>query len=244
MATIVNVTSVSVGSNPEAFTASNAGWTANTTSPPYGTNAPSVTSSTSPNSVYNASTSSISGMLYDTEPGSRNITVRVRMQRFGAAASPVIRCLACATAGGDDFISARFRGDNWQVRIAKAVNGTVSTVLADTNVTSLADTDYADLELRINDTGSPGSPSWQVSAWYGKNGAAVSQVGTTQTITDSVFDQIGRVGFMIEGAAQTTGVHITQIFAEDDTSGGGSIVGPGLMSSPLLSGRLLRGLVR
>ena len=30
----------------------------------------------------------------------------------------------------------------------------------------------------------------------------------------------------------------------DGGGGGGSIVGPGLMSSPLLSGRLLRGLVR
>lgn len=218
MATIVNITTVAVTSDGEAFTTSNSGWTANTASPPYGANAPLVTNGTSPNSVYNTATSGISGMLYNSVPASSNITVRVRFKRFGAVGTPVIRCLACATAGGDDYLTARFRGDNWQIRIAKAVNGAVSTVMTDTNVTSLADTDYADMELRINNTGSPGSPNWEVSAWYGKNGAAVAQVGTTQTITDAVFDQIGRVGFTIDGVAQTTGIHITQIYAEDDTS--------------------------
>jgi hypothetical protein len=226
MAVIVNLGTVSVGSDGEAFTVSNSGYTGQTTSPPYGSNAPLVTNGTSPNSIYNASTSSIMGMLYDVEPGSRTIIARVRIKRFGSAGSSVIRVLACATSGGDDFIAARFRSDNWQVRIPKVVNGSATTVLADTNVTALSDTHYADLELRIDDTGSPGSPSWQVSAWYGVNGAAVSQVGTTQTITDAVFDQIGRVGFQIEGVAQTTGVHITQFYAEDDTGGGGSSIAP------------------
>lgn len=239
MADIVNLTSIAVGTNGEAFTVSNPGWTANTTSAPYGSNAALVTAATSPPSAYSAATSAIAGMLYDTAPGSRNITVRTRIQRFGAAGSQVIRALACASPApsGNDYIAARFRADNWQIRIVTAVDGGLTNVMADTTVAALSAGDYADMELRIQDIGSAGSPNWQVSVWYSKNGAALAQVGTTQSITNAVFDQLGRVGFTVEGATETAGVHLTRFYAADDTAGGGDVTAP-VLTSPAGAGGL------
>lgn len=47
-----------------------------------------------------------------------------------------------------------------------------------------------------------------------------------------------------EVAGEETADRNGSITSDADAGGGGSIVGPGLLSSPLLYGRLLRGLVR
>lgn len=82
------------------------------------------------------------------------------------------------------------------------------------------------------------------------NGTAASPLTADATPNSFEFEKSARninsstAGYDAKWTIVTATFAAVAVAFKDGSGGGGSIVGPGLMSSPLLSGRLLRGLVR
>jgi hypothetical protein len=120
-------------------------------------------------------------------------------------------------SAGDDHVGATYCADasgdtSGVVALYQCVNGTRTQLGSNiTGVGALGSVGATGtFELRVSGS----APTISVSAWW--NG---TQVGTTQTITDSTLDAVGKVGMFnrVTAATATTGVHLTTFYAEDDS---------------------------
>lgn len=216
MAVIVDITAFSCTTNAESLVTSNSGWTTNSNAP-YGTDIWRVQNGASPVSTYPADAVPSLGYLRNETPGSANQIVRATLRRVGALTADQYLYIGARMSTGDDSVSVGYVGDNagdtsGTVLIYQTVNGTRTQLGSNiTGVGGLGSVGATGvLELRVSGS----APTISVSAWW--NG---TQVGTTQTITDSTLDAVGKVGFFnrVTPVTDTTGVHITAFYAEDDS---------------------------
>lgn len=218
MAELINITSFSVGSNGENLTASNTAFDTSLSNGWAGTELLKVTNSTTPNSVY--SVGSYSKIhRHSATFGDRNITVKLTLKNFGGTLAASYSIMA-QIQGADDMIEARYYASEHTVQLGKWIGGSYTPVISGQGVSAISATnDVGILELRITDAG---TNNLSCSLWWSKNGGSATQVGTTQSITDSALYPIGKVGLYVrDGTAsgQTTDVHITELRASDGVSG-------------------------
>ena len=235
MATIVNITSWNVTSDGEDLNVTNTGWTKNTTAGAYGSGAIKIASA-SPNTAWVSAVDS-AGYLRNETPGSANQNVRITLKRVGALiTNQRTYVVARATSGGDDWagLYVSYDGGSPTIRPMQCVNNSISSLAGEGNVSGLASVgDTATLEIRVSGS----APTISLAAYW--NGSLYY----TWTITSSVLDPVGKVGWMgtTTAATATTGMHVTTFFAEDDSSGatgGGPLIG-GLVRPILTRGRLV-----
>jgi hypothetical protein len=217
MSVIVDIAAFSCTTNNESLVTSNPGWSTNSTTPPFGTDIFQVQNSASPVSAYPVTGAPSIGYLRDETPGSANQTVRATLRRVGTLTADQYLYIGARMSAGDDSVSVGYVGDNGgdtsgTVVIYQTVNGTRTQLGSNiTGVGGLGSVGATGvLELRVSGS----APTISVSAWW--NG---TQVGTTQTITDSTLDAVGKVGFFnrVTAVTETTGVHVTTFYAEDDS---------------------------
>ena len=214
---VVNVTSWSVGSNPEDLITSNTGWTKVTgTGLDSGTGLIRVTNSQSPNGAYPVTASSY-GYIYNTEAGSKTQTVIMRMHRFTSATGPYMTAI-CRYVDANNWIGLQWSGDGSTFRYVKCIAGTRSFPGSYINVPSAmsANGDYVDCKLVVT---YDGSSSATVAAFFSKNGGAYQAAASTTTLTDAEYSGVGKFGlwvyYTVGSTTQTAGQHAVQFYGED-----------------------------
>ena len=240
MAVIVNITAFSVTTDNEDLNASNTGWTKNNNATG-GTQIFQVTNAASPNSAYPIAVDT-TAYYRDETPGSGTQTVKAVMKRISTSGSgQALYLMARCTAAGDDWIGVAFYGDG-TAELIKSINGSRTSLGGSAGMTAFitAAGNTGTIELVVTKNGTNNT---DVQMFWTGTDSTRRQVGTTQNVTNSEVDGVGKVGLMARFAAttSTTGLHFTTFYAEDDSSGatgGGPLIG-GLVRPILTRGRLV-----